>query len=83
MPSSSDSLSIHPNSPTFPGPESTFAASSPDILHQAGCAVQSAVWPLSLLVIFKLNSLLFFTVLGYLVTGQEEHSGFIISFSFS
>lgn len=53
MLSFSDSFFIHPNIPTFPGLESTFAATSPAILHQAGCAIHSAVWPLSLIAIFK------------------------------
>lgn len=80
MPSFSDSFSIHPSIPTYPGPGSTFAAISPDILLQAGCAVPSAVLPRSLIPIFKLTSLLFFTMLGYLVTSQEEHGVFIIYF---
>lgn len=53
MLSFSDSFSIHPNISPFPGLESTFAATSPGILHQADCAIQSDVLPLSLAVIFK------------------------------
>lgn len=76
MLSFSESFSIHPNIPTFPGLEITVAATSPDILHQPG------VLPLSLVVTFKFKSLPVFIMLGYLVTSQEEYGGFIVCLFF-